>query len=203
MTTTYWNPDAHKIPHKADTLTIAGTPATGNTVYVVINDKILSYTLTGSDTTATTASGLLAVLQSTNAPAEFQEIAWSVLSTVVTGTAKAAGTPFALTVGATGGGATITHANIVVNVSPSDVNNANNWLRNGSASLPQNGDDVVVQNSATSMLWNLNQLAAVAFNSFTRWQSMTGTIGLPAQNPNGYIEYGPAPLSSSPGRERR
>jgi hypothetical protein len=32
-------------------------------------------------------------------------------------------------------------------------------------------------------------LAAVQFNTFTRWQSMTGQIGLPDNNPNGYTEW--------------
>jgi hypothetical protein len=69
------------------------------------------------------------------------------------------------------------------------VNNANNWLRNGAASLPQNGDDVVATGNTTPMLWNLSSLASVQFNSWTRWQDGPSQVGLPSINPNGYIEY--------------
>jgi hypothetical protein len=191
MVTVFWNPNAAAIA-QVDTLTVAGVPAAGNTISATINTKSVTYTLIGGDTTVTAAAGLQALLNSkSTVPPEFNEITWTVSSNVITATAVTPGTPFTLTASATGGGATITRASVTANVSPSDVNNASNWLRSGSASLPQNGDDVVVANSSVSLLWNLSSLAAVQFNSYTRWQSFTGTIGLPLLNANGYIEYRP------------
>lgn len=161
----------------------------------MINGKSVTYALTGTDTTATAAAALQALLATVSGtaavPPEFTEQTWTVSGAVITVTDNTPGTPFTLTASATGGGATITRASKVANSSPSDVNNANNWLRNGSPSLPQNGDDVVLANSSVPLLWNLTALAAVTFNSFTRYQSFTGAVGLPENNPNGYVEYRP------------
>jgi hypothetical protein len=57
--------------------------------------------------------------------------------------------------------------------------------------LPQNTDDVVLQNSSVPIMWNVGSLSAVTFNSLTRWQSYEGQVGLPDINPNGYVEYRP------------
>jgi hypothetical protein len=88
----------------------------------------------------------------------------------------------------------ITTANTTANASPSDVNDPENWLRvttpaPGIRAIPVNGDDVDVRNTSTPMLWNLDQLANVQFQTYTRWQSMTGDIGLPENNPGGYTEW--------------
>jgi hypothetical protein len=88
----------------------------------------------------------------------------------------------------------ITTAHTQANQSPSDINDPQNWLRvtapaPGVRQLPQNGDDVVVANTSTPMLWNADQLSAVQFNTYTRWQTFTGTIGLPENNPIGYVEW--------------
>jgi trimeric autotransporter adhesin len=191
MATVYWNPNA-QFTAQVDTLTVAGTPAAGNVITATINTKNISYTLTGADTAITAAAALQALLANTSiTPPEFQEMTWSVSGAVITATAATPGTPFTLTSSATGGGATITHANVTANSSPSDVDNASNWLRSGSPSLPQNGDDVVVADSSVGLLWNLASLSAVTFASFTRWQSFTATIGLPEINPAGYQEYRP------------
>ncbi len=45
--------------------------------------------------------------------------------------------------------------------------------------------------SSTPLLWNLTALAAIQFGSYQRWQSFTGTVGLPEENPLGYYEYRP------------
>ena len=188
MTTTYWNPNAQYV---AQSVTITVTAVvTGGTLTVTINSKSITYTCLSTDTTNSAAIGLAALLNSRTAPPEFQAISWSASSTVITGSADVPGTPFTLTK-SQAGGATCNLATAQVNVSPNDVNNPSNWLRNGSASVPQNGDDVIVANSAFSLLWNLSSLAGVLFNSFTRYQSFTGRIGLPSSNPLGYIEYQP------------
>ncbi len=190
MTTTYWHPSATPVA-QVDTLTVAGTPAAGNKITATIGDGTATYTLVTGDTVSTAAAGLSAVLNGSTASPEFQSITWTVSGAVITGTASSPGTPFTLSASATGGGATLTRASVQANVGPSDVGNSANWIRSGVASLPQNGDDVVVAGTAIGLLYNLAALAAVQFLSYTRWQSFTGQIGLPTQNPAGYREYRP------------
>ncbi len=52
-------------------------------------------------------------------------------------------------------------------------------------------ENLVFSDSTVPILWNLQALAGVMLNSLTRWQSMTGQIGLPETNPLGYPEYRP------------
>jgi hypothetical protein len=49
-------------------------------------------------------------------------------------------------------------------------------------------DDVIL-NSSVAMLWNLQALQTVRFNTLTRMGSQTGQIGLPYFNPSGYVEW--------------
>ncbi len=188
MPTTYWNPNGQTIA-MVSTLQVTAVALNG-TLTATINSKNITYTCTGSDTLTTAATNWLALLNAASAPAEFGEITWTSDGAVITATASTPGTPFTLTK-SEGGGATCTLTAVTANSSPSSASNLNNWLRSGVASLPQNGDDVVVANSAVPILWNLDALAAVQFASFTRWQSFTSTIGLPVLNPLGYVEYRP------------
>jgi hypothetical protein len=195
LATVFWNPTLAPVA-ETDTLTVAGTPALNNTISAVVgvapNTSTITYTLSGADTAITAAASLFALIEA-SLSAMFGEITFSYVagSAVITATASTPGVPFTLASSATGGGATITHAVVTANVSPSDVNAAANWSRSGAQSLPQNGDDVVIQDSAVPLLWNLGSLSAVTFNSLTRWQSFTGTIGLPEFNGNNYVEYRP------------
>lgn len=188
---TYWAPNAQATA-QVDTLTIGGTPVAGNTITATINGKNITYTLVSGDTTATAAAGLQALLAATaTVPPEFNEVTWTVSGSVVTATSALAGRPFTLGGSATGGGATVTHALVTANSGPSDVGLGSNWNRGGASGLPQNGDDVVVNDSSVPMLWNLAALASIQFKTYQRWQSMTGNIGLPENNPAGYVEYRP------------
>lgn len=190
MVATFFNPNAPAYS-QVDSLTVGGAPVAGNTISATINSKAVTYTVVTGDTTSTAAAGLQALLSASTAPPEFAEVNWTVSSAVVTGTAATPGSPFTLTASAAGA-ATLTRAAVTANSSPSDAANAANWLRNGVAALPQNGDDVTLADSSVPLLWNLNALAAVMFNSLTRWQSMTGQIGLPEVNATGgYQEYRP------------
>lgn len=205
-TTTYWSPNQAAIA-QVETYTFSAPNSIGNTYNATINGKTVTYTSVSGDTAALAAAGLLAVLQASTIP-ELGEITFAAgaLTTQITATAKVAGTPFAnVTVnGVTGqglvlstgnglsGGITTVHTQ--PNQSPSDVNDPQNWLRvtapaPGLRALPQNGDTVVIANSTVAMLWNLDALVAVQFGSYARWLSMTGQIGLPAINANGYTEW--------------
>lgn len=189
MATTFWIGN-QRTTAQVDTVTIANAGAVGDTVSVIINTKVISYTTATGDTTSTIAAALFNQLNSPSAPPEFQELTYALSANVITCTAAVPGTPFTMTVSFTGAAA-ITVVVTTANQSPSDVNDPKNWLRGGSNSIPQNGDDVVVADSSVPLLWNLDQLALVQFLSYARWQSFTGTIGLPENNPLGYYEYRP------------
>lgn len=200
--TVVWAPNQGAVA-QVETGTFTAPNSVGNTYSATINGKTVTYSSVSGDTAALAATGLYTLLNNSTIP-EFKEVTWTNPSAgVVVGTAKTAGTPFANVPGtsaglvfSTGNGLAngIAQVHTTPNASPSDVNDPQNWLRiaapaPGARQLPQNGDDMVVANSNVPMLWNLDQLAAVQLNTYTRWQSMTGAIGLPENNPNGYTEW--------------
>ena len=205
MTIANWAPNQAAVK-QVETYTFTAPSSVGNTYTATLNGKLVTYSSISGDTAALAATGLFTLLNvQSGIAAEFTEITFANPSAgVLTATAKVAGTPFANITGGTSSGLVLSTGNglangiatvhTTANASPSDVNDAQNWLRitapaPGVRQLPQNGDDVVVANSDVPMLWNLDQLAAVQFNTYTRWQSFTGTIGLPENNPGGYAEW--------------
>lgn len=208
--TTFWSPNQAAIA-QVETYTFTVPNGVGNTYTATINGKSITYTSVLSDTAALAATGLFNLLNASSSVApELTEISFANPSAgIITATARTAGTPFAnVTVGgvtgqglvmSTGNGLSngIAIAHTTANASPSDVNDPQNWLRVNLATtpptktraIPVNGDDVIVANTSTPILWNIDALAAVQFNTYTRWQSFTGTIGLPDNNPNGYAEW--------------
>lgn len=205
MPTAIWSPNQAAIA-QVETYTFTAPSSVGNTYNATINGKTVTYRSVSGDTATTVATALFNLLNvSTSIAPELTEITFANPSAgVVTATAREPGTPFANITGGTSSGLVmstgnglangITTTHTTANASPSDVNDAQNWLRvtppaPGVRQLPQNGDDVVVANTSVPMLWNLDQLASTQFNTYTRWQSFTGTIGLPENNPNGYTEW--------------
>ncbi len=205
-TTALWAPNQATVA-QVETYTFSAPNSIGNWYIATINGKSVTYMSVSGDTAATAATGLFNLLSNiatTGGPAELSEISFAnPIAGVVTATANAAGTPFANVAGtsaglvlSTGNGLAggIATAHTTPNASPSDVSDPQNWLRitppaPGVRALPQNGDDMVVANTSVPMLWNLSALAAVQLNTYTRWQSFTGTIGLPENNPGGYTEW--------------
>jgi hypothetical protein len=174
--------------------------ALGGTIAVTINTKVVSYTCVSGETLASAAANLAALLAACQFP-EFLESTWAQSTTtanIVTVTANTPGTPiystrgWGVSVSATGGAA-ISLVQVQPNLSPSDIADPLNWLRNGVNALPQNGDNFIISNTDVPLLWNLDQFPVPG--SFTRWQDFTGTIGLPENNPSGYVEYRPTYLS--------
>lgn len=205
MATTYWAPNQASIS-QVETYTFTAPSGVGNTYTATLNGKTVTYSSVASDTAALAATALFNLLNAPTAgiAAEFTEITFANPSSgVLTATARVAGTPFANVTGTTAGlvmstgnglanGIATVHTK--ANASPSDVNDAQNWLRvigsaAGVRALPTNGDDVVIANTSTPLLWNLDQLKLVQFNTYTRWQSFQGTIGLPEANVGGYTEW--------------
>ena len=202
-TTAYWMPNQATVA-QVETYTFGAPSVPGSFYSAAINGKVITYLSVSGDTPATVMTGLLNLLnQSTNIFSELTEITFAGNATTATMTATAGvlGTPFANVSGGSSSGlvlsaslGAITTQHTTPNASPSDVNDPLNWLRvtspaPGVRQLPQNGDVVVIANTAVPLLWNLDQLAAVQFASYQRWQSFTGTIGLPENNPNGYVEW--------------
>lgn len=206
MPITYWAPNQASVA-QVETYTFSAPSGVGNTYVATHNGKSVTYSSVSGDTATTAATGLFALLSASGIPAEFGEVTFANPSAgVVTATAKVAGTPFAnVTVnGVAGQGLVLSTGNGLANgiatvhttpnASQSDVNDAQNWLRvtapaPGVRQVPQNGDDLVVNNTSVPMLWNLDRLSSLQANTYTRWQSFTGTVGLPEDNPGGYAEW--------------
>ena len=157
------------------------------TYKVTIGQKVVSTLGTGG-TTAATATALYNLLTASTEP-EFQEITWTNPSgSVIVGTAVTAGTPFTATATVSGGTGTLSQTATTANQSPNDFNDAVNY---DTGSLPVNGDDLFIDESAVDILWNLGSLSGVTLTSLNIAMSFTGTIGLPEANAAGYREYRP------------
>ena len=209
-TTANWSPN-QALTAQVETYTFTVPNGPGNWYVATINGKSLTYVSVIGDTAATVATAVAAMLAAVagtgSGPAELAEISFAnPFAGVVTATALVPGTPFAnVTIrGVAGQGLVMSTGNGLVNgiatahttpnASPSDVGDAQNWLRfvgsaSGARALPQNGDAVVVANSSVPMLWNLDALSSVQFATYTRWQSMTGQVGLPYVSAGGYDEW--------------
>lgn len=191
MATCLWVGNGQNI---AQTVTGTVTAAGGGVLAATINQKTVSYTCLPADTNNSAAAAFQALLAAASAAApEFGDATWSVTNNVITATASNPGTPFAGMAGGLvfsgTGGAAVAQAQAVANSSQSDLANPANWLRDNAPALPQAGDSVVFANSSVPVLWNLTALQNVALSDVQRWQTMTGQIGLPDQNPAGYREY--------------
>lgn len=209
-TTALWSPNQAEIA-QVETYTFTAPSSVGNTYNATINGKTITYTSVSGDTAASVATALFNLLNDTTSIAtEFTEIEFANPSSgVVTATARTPGVPFAnVTINgvagnglvlSTGNGLTggISTSHTTANNSSNDAGDLQNWLRiNLSVTpptqirqLPQNGDDVVIADSSVSLLWNLDHLSSIQFNTYTRWQTFTGTIGLPQVNDAGYNEW--------------
>ena len=183
MATNRWLGRARNVK-QVNTITPANVNI-GNTFTVTINGKNITYTAAAA-TVADVTAGLVALLTASTVFEEFKEITFADAVTHVTATANEAGKPFTQTSSASGGTATNVTATTTANVSANDVNNANNW----SDGVPDAADDVVIENTSSSLLWNLDALAAIALTSLRISSTFTGHIGLAQDNGN-YDEYRP------------
>jgi hypothetical protein len=198
MTACLWNGNAPQVAQVNQATVTAVPGAGGGTLTAQIGtasiNKSVTYTTVASDTTSSAAFNWAAALSAASQfLPEFNEATWSAANNVLTMTSVNPGTPITITfTGAAG--ATLTSALVTPNSSPSDVGDSRNWLRGGwfgTPALPIAGDDVVLIQNQTPLLWNLDALSAVGFNSLTRYQMFQGTVGLPERNISGYTEYRP------------
>jgi hypothetical protein len=186
-----------RVVAQVDTLTVGGTVEIGDLFIVTINGKDISTAASSTDVD-TTASEVAAACNATTEP-EFAEITFAASGSggTLTATSDTAGKPFTLTASTTesGGGAadaqTFVRAATTANDGPNVVNSLDNW---SGGALPTGSDDVYIENSAVSLLYELDHFAAVAFSSLTINKSFTGYIGLPERvvgSSSSYNEYRP------------
>lgn len=155
-----------------------------STVQITANDVTTTYILTVGDRTVSTIGGA-----SANATASALADAWNASSTeyftavlassatdTVTLTAVEEEVPFVTTSSKTGGAGTIGAVTETTEpTGPHHWEDSNNW---DGGVTPGNGDDVIIANSSTNIMWDLELLSAVTFASLTIRKSYTGKIGL-------------------------
>ena len=159
------------------TLTV-GSFANTETFITTINGKSITYTADGTGSTTTVAAAIQALLASSDAPPEFQEITFTQVAAVITGVAKTAGKPFTLTKSGTG---TYTLATTVANIGPAVWSEATNW---SGGAIPANGDDVHIDPNCGGIKYDLDNatMMALALASLNIPAAMEDQIGLPEIN---------------------
>jgi len=192
MATITWLGAAVPIPEK-QTVTLALTWATGDTLELIVNSKSLLLT---AGSTATVTQVAADAVDMINGAAANDDETRSALGTsvgewvgltatsaagVVTVTGAADGRPIGTitATATTAGDGNATQAVSIAADGPGNVNNADNW--NGG--VPDDDDDIVFDHSASgSCLYTLEQLAAVAPASITITKGFRHQIGLPETN---------------------
>lgn len=152
----------------------------GETYTVTCNGKSISFVATAS-TQSNITTGLVAAVAA-SALYEFVELTASDVSNTLTFTATA-GLPFTLTASATSS-ITATVTNTTDATGPNHFDEAQNWE---GAAVPSAADDLVFDNSAYSVLYNI--VDTTNYGDITIGSNFTGEIGLPPDNANGYREY--------------
>ena len=185
---------------QVDTITIANTWATNDTIDVTIGQKTLTLTVGSDVTTAQVAESLKAMIAGEadpntgdagrnalgNAVAEFREVAATVSGSVVTLTADTPGKPFVVSVTeTTAGDGTATEATATACTGSHYADNANNWynVTDGTYEVPANGGHaeagvIVFEQGDTDCLYALTALTDVSPATFRIHSSYTGKIGL-------------------------
>lgn len=175
-----------------------GTWEANDVITATINGKAVSMVTGGTDI-ATFLALFVTALNASTIP-EFAEVTWSQSTTTLIGTADTAGKPFTATMSTTetgGGGAdsqtidgttSSTGTSTTACSGPNFWNVAGNW---SGGAVPVNSDDVIVENTSTSILYGLDN-NSVTLTSLSVRKTFTGTIGLPKINGTGssaYYEY--------------
>ncbi len=186
MSTATWRGDARAI-------------AQVDTVQITLYHVDTTYTLTIGERTISVAANVdvntsasdLKDAWNASAYPEAMEVTATVNTDTVTLTADTAGLPFTVTSSKSGTGTIDPVASSTANSGPNDVSVSDNWTGgSGTDGIPADTDNVIVENSSVSLLYNLDQ-NAVTPASLKIKASFTGTIGLPRLNTAGtdYLEY--------------
>jgi hypothetical protein len=199
VATNVWKGGAALIA-QVDKLTPGGTIEATDIFTVTIGGKSISVVAGGT----TVKDVVVAMTAAWNASteAEFAEItAANVGDAYISLTSDTPGVPFTVTATTTetngdpADAQTFVRSAYTANSGPNDAAVNSNWSTND---VP-GGDAVVFEDSSVSCLYNLDQLGTVAgtpiLTSLTVKSTYTGYIGLPRNNPNGYVEYRPTALA--------
>lgn len=197
-----WQPKALATA-QVDTVTVANTWTAADTVTLTINGKALVVTIGSLVTTAQVATTIKQAWENesftdttaSKTPAnggqdivEHSEITATVSGSVVTLTHDIRGRPFTLSVTeSTAGDGTATEATATPATGPNHVNNVLNW---SAGTNPTTGEDVYIDDTDVSLLYALDSLNDTVA-TLTIGANFTGDIGLPKNNPSGYLEYLP------------
>ena len=192
MATAIWKGDAQPIA-QVTRCTVGGTIEANDNFTVTVGSKSVTV-VAGSTSAAAVAANLVATWNALGATL-YPEFAAITASDAGSGafdlTAITPGVPFTVTLSTTesGGGAADAQTFTQTTTTPASGGAfwsvAANW---STGAVPVTGDDVIIQNSANSILYGLDQ-SSVTLASLTIDQSFTGTIGLARTNPGGYVEY--------------
>lgn len=207
MATPRWTGAALAVFQK-DSITVANTWATNDTLTVTIGTRDLVLTVGATTTTTSIAQAVVEMINGaaisgdatrsdvgSNVP-EFTEVTATLFSaSVVHVTADVAGVPFTMTVTeSTVGTGTATRAAVVACTGPNFFDNADNW---DTGSVPVDADTIYFDNSSVSVLYGLDQ-SGIEPAAVYIGLSYTGDIGLPEVNDGGYHEYRSQYLSLGP-----
>jgi hypothetical protein len=192
MATAIWKGDAQNVA-QVTRCTVGGTIEAGDEFTLAVGSK--SLTVVAGSTSATAVAAAIVAAWNGLSVTSFPEMAAIAASDAGGGsldlTAKTAGVPFsvALTTRESGGGAadgqTFTQSTVTAASGGAFWSVPANW---STGSVPGSGDDVVIQHSANSILYGLDQ-STVTLASLTIDQSYTGAIGLPRSGAGGAVEY--------------
>jgi trimeric autotransporter adhesin len=191
VATLIWKGDAAPVA-QVTTCTIGGTIEADQNFTVTIGSKVLNV-VAGATTAAAVAARVVAAWNAL-APAAFPEFSGISVVDNLNGTFTLTGTPgvpFTVSLattevdGSPSDSETFTQTTTTAATGPAFWSEKQNW---STGTVPVSSDNVVIQNSAASILYGLNQ-PTVILSSLTIDQSFTGTIGLPRTNPAGYVEY--------------
>jgi hypothetical protein len=197
MATVVWQGNAPAVA-QVSTFTVQDTWATGDTATLTCGSAFVTFTVAGVETVSAVVAGLVALWNASAAPELFELTAFDADPDIRL-TSKTAGIPFTVTGSETNAGdGTIDAAqtDTTPNSGPNVWDTAANW---SGGAVPVDDDDIVIENSAVSILYGIDQ-SAVTPTSFTVKSTFTnpGHIGLPRTNSNDtsnpYVEYRPTYL---------
>lgn len=194
MATRIWKGDAVGIAQES-----RATPANVevNDVFTLtLNGSAVNYTSTGAAVSDVTAG--LTTAWNNSTVLEHTEIAAATTGAFVKFLGNTAGLPYTITGAAVNnstGGAddqTLTMSTTTLASGPNHWNAVDNWYTStggiADSGIPADDDNVIVENSAVSILFGLDQ-TAVTPSSVKFKASFTGNLGLPRTNVAGYVEY--------------
>lgn len=191
MATRRWLGRAIPIP-QIDTITIANTWATGDTVEITINGKSLLLTIGTDDATTDVAQAIYEILTGTaqtgtgdhtfsatgDTIGEFAELTYAVSGSVVTITGPTTGKYFTLSVTeTTAGDGTATEATATTGTGPNYFSNVDNWSDD---TVPVDGDTIVFDSGNVSLLYGMS--AGIQPAALVITQGYEGRIGLSKVN---------------------